>query len=135
MKVKITKTIEVRDLPREVRGMLDRAKNTLVHGLPEGMDQIIFHSLSSQSETFFETINIIDSFRQDLASLDESLQEAHNILSGYKQALAPEIKPEEEIHDPENLIDREAEYEKFMSRISGIEEQIMETEVEEDEEG
>mgnify|MGYP003657003779 FL=1 len=90
MKVKISKTIDIGQIPTETRRMLDQAKNRLVYGLPESMNQVAFYSLSSRGEDFFQTIAKIDLFRQELSTLDESMQEIQNILVGYKQVLMPE---------------------------------------------
>tara|TARA_A100001515_G_scaffold1908_1_gene1870 strand:+ start:777 stop:1205 length:429 start_codon:yes stop_codon:yes gene_type:complete len=127
MKVKITKTVDVNHLPIEVRKMLDQAKNNLVFGLSDSMNQIVMRSLSSQGEVFFQAIDFIDSFRQDLAALDESMQEIQNILSGYKKAVMPEPELENIIENEDKPTDewvqeQVAEYEKFMSRIDGTEE-------------
>ena len=112
MKVKIAKTIDMNQIPNEVRRMLDQIKNNLSYGLPEGMNRVTMHSLSSKGEEFFQTIEMIDSFRQDLAALDESLQEAQNILAGYKEAVMPKAEEEEEEYDEEWLAQEEAETEK-----------------------
>jgi polyribonucleotide nucleotidyltransferase len=111
MKVKITKTIDVNHLPMEVRKMLDQAKNNLVYGLPEGINQVLMHCYSSEGQVFFQAIDLIDSLRQDLAELDESLQEAQNILSWYKEALTPK-QEQEQVYDEEWLAKEEAEAEK-----------------------
>tara|TARA_R100001079_G_C4327361_1_gene101632 strand:- start:121 stop:531 length:411 start_codon:yes stop_codon:yes gene_type:complete len=130
MKVKITKTIDVNNLPVEVRRMLDQAKNNLVYGLPESINQVLMHCYSSEGQVFFQAIDLIDSLRQDLAHLDESLQEAQNILSGYKKAVMPEENPGDDVPsgehsapaDPEWLRQQEAEYEKIMSQMDGADE-------------
>jgi hypothetical protein len=126
MKVKITKTIDVHQIPKEARRMLDQAKNNLVYGLPESMNQIVMHSLSSQGEVFFQTIDYLDSIRKDLASLDESLQEVQNILVGYREAVMPsQEQPDPDLEreqDQEWLDNEEAGYEKLMSQASDIEE-------------
>ena len=125
MKVKITKTIDLHQIPAEARRMLDQAKNNLVYGLPESMNQIVLHSLSSQGEVFFQAIDYLDSIRQDLASLDESLQEVQNILVGYKEAVMPPEprleQEQDEEQDQEWLDNEEAEYEKLMSQVDGSE--------------
>jgi len=119
MKVKISKTIGVHQIPNEIRRMLDQIKNNLVYGLPESMNKIIAHSHSSEGEFFFKAIDDIDSFRQDLAALDESLQEVHNILGGYKKFLMP-IQEDEEIFDEEWLENEMAESEKRASQHQGL---------------
>jgi len=110
MKVKIAKTIDMNQIPNEVRRMLDQIKNNLSYGLPEGMNRVTMYSLSSRGEEFFQAVEAIDSFRQDLAAFDESLQEVQNILTGYKEAVMP--KAEEEEYDEEWLAQEEAETEK-----------------------
>ncbi len=117
MKVKISKTIDMNQIPNEVRRMLDQIKNKLVYGLPENMNQVTMHSLSSRGEEFFLAIDAIDAFRQQLATLDESLQEVQNILVGYKEALMPESKDTEG-----ETNDEQAEYEKLMSQVDGASE-------------
>jgi|TARA_R110000824_G_scaffold83376_1_gene208815 hypothetical protein len=99
MKVKISKTIDIGQIPTETRRMLDQAKNRLVYGLPESMNQVAFYSLSSRGEDFFQTIAKIDLFRQELSTLDESMQEIQNILVGYKQVLMPEPEHSEETEE------------------------------------
>lgn len=110
MKVKIAKTIDMNQIPNEVRRMLDQIKNNLSYGLPEGMNRVTMYSLSSRGEEFFQAVEAIDSLRQDLAAFDESLQEVQNILTGYKDAVMP--KAEEEEYDEEWLAQEEAETEK-----------------------
>ena len=115
MKVKIAKTIDMNQIPNEVRRMLDQIKNNLSYGLPEGMNRVTMYSLSSRGEEFFQAVEAIDSLRQDLAAFDESLQEVQNILTGYKEAVMPK-DPEppavKEEYDEEWLAQEEAETEK-----------------------
>tara|TARA_R100000152_G_C6755185_1_gene178901 strand:+ start:862 stop:1266 length:405 start_codon:yes stop_codon:yes gene_type:complete len=112
MKVKITKTIDINDIPIEIRKMLDQVRSTLAYSAYEKMNQVTHQSLSSQGEMFFQAIDSIDLLRQELATVDESLQEVQNILSGYRDALMP---PEED----SSYLEEEAEYEKLMSQMSG----------------
>ena len=95
MKVKITKTIDVSQIPSETRRMLDQAKNSLLYGLPEKMGQIVMHSLSTNGAEYFYTIELLDSLRQELASVMPEQPEA----------------PEPE-YDEEWLAQEEAETEK-----------------------
>ena len=71
MKVKMSKTIDMNQIPNEVRRMLDQIKNNLSYGLPEGMNRVTMYSLSSRGEEFFQAVEAIDSLRQDLAAFDE----------------------------------------------------------------
>ena len=124
MRVKITKTVDLSDLAGESRRMLDQAKNKIVYNLPDQMSQIIRVSLSNQAEEFFQSIELIDKFRQQLAAIDENLQEVHNIMQGYKDALMPpqpELSAEEE-RNAEWAAKEQAEYEKFMSQVMDAEE-------------
>ena len=123
MRVKITKTVDLSDLAGESRRMLDQAKNKIVYNLPDQMSQIVRVSLSNQAEEFFQAIELIDKFRQQLAAIDENLQEVHNIMQGYKDALLPP-RPEasaEEERNAEWAAKEQAEYEKFMSRVMDAE--------------
>ena len=116
MKVKISKTIDIGQIPTEARRMLDQAKNHLVYGIPESMNQITRNSLSSSGEEFFQTIETIDLFRKELAVLDESMQEVQNILKGYKEVIMPEVEPPVVEHSEEEYEEEEAD------QVSDIEE-------------
>tara|TARA_R100000152_G_C6637591_1_gene83231 strand:+ start:100 stop:495 length:396 start_codon:yes stop_codon:yes gene_type:complete len=118
MKVKITKTIDLHQIPVEARKMLDQIKNHIVYGLPEKINQVTAYSLSTRGEEFFLSIDAIDSFRQELAAVDESLQEVQNILSGYKKAVMPE---QEEDYNEEWLAAEEAETEKRQAQQMDVE--------------
>jgi hypothetical protein len=122
MRVKITKTVDTNDLAGETRRMLDQVKNKIVYGLPDQMSQIVRTSLSNQGEEYFLTIDLIDQFRQQLAAIDENLQEVHNIMQGYKDALMPPQpeQPAEQERDAEWAANEQAEYEKFMSRVTDV---------------
>tara|TARA_R110000796_G_C14405856_1_gene418126 strand:+ start:228 stop:617 length:390 start_codon:yes stop_codon:yes gene_type:complete len=123
MKVTITKTTEVSRLANEIRAMIHQAKNELVYGLPEKMNEVIRLTLSSKGEEFFAAIDMIESYRQDLASYDNAIQEIQNILIGYKNAVDPPAQGgEEEQQDEEWLKQEEAQYEKLMAQIDGVDE-------------
>lgn len=117
MKVKITKTVDDNQIPAEIRRMVDQSKNTLMYTMPDKMSAIVRASLSTDATEFFSTIQLLDDFRQELASLDESLNEVQNVLVGYKDALTPKEKYDQEWAEHE-----QAEYEKFMSRVSEADE-------------
>ena len=121
MKVKITKTIDMANLPGETRRMLDQAKNELMYGLPDQMSSIVRASLSSQGQEFFQTIDLIDQFRQNLATFDDNLQEIQNVLTGYKNAVMPE-PPQPTEEEVERAAAEQAEYEKRMARTVDVEE-------------
>lgn len=121
MKVKITKTIDMANLPGETRRMLDQAKNELMYGLPDQMSSIVRASLSSQGQEFFQTIDLIDQFRQNLAAFDDNLQEIQNVLTGYKNAVMPE-PPQPTEQEIDQAAAEQAEYEKRMARTADVEE-------------
>lgn len=123
MRVKISKTISMDDLPGEARRILDIIKNRVVYNFADSMSGIIRSSLSTDAAEYFQTIELIETFRSELASLDENLQEVLNMLQGHKNTLYPPEKPEPKVdHDAEWLAKEEAEYEKFMSQVEGAEE-------------
>jgi hypothetical protein len=119
MKIKITKTIDDNQIPAEVRRMLDQYKNTLMYTMPDQMSAIVRASLSTDGTEFFSSIELLASFRQELASLDGNLNELQNVLVGYRNALTPQAPEETEEESPESLERENAEYEKLMSRIDG----------------
>lgn len=121
MKVKITKTIDASNLPGEMRRMLDHAKNELMYGLPDQMSSVVRASLSTQAQEFFQTIDLLDQFRQNLATFDENLQEIQNVLIGYRDSIMPESpQPTEQEIDQAEM--EQAEYEKRMARTADVEE-------------
>ena len=131
MKVTITKTTDISALANEVRGMLHQAKSNLAYRLPDKINEIIRSSLSQNGEEFFSNIELLSSFRQDLADFDNTLQEIQNILIGYKHAVDPtkqaqrqkEAEKEEEGEPDLEWVQREqAEYEKLMAQIDGADE-------------
>ncbi len=119
MKVKVSKTIDVNQIPGEVRRMIDQTKNDLLYGLPDQMSQVVRSSLSSHGTEFFSTIEMIDAFRRNLAVFDENLQEIQTVLVGYKNAVMPESEeksPSVEEHNLDWLEREEAQYEKMMAQ-------------------
>jgi hypothetical protein len=135
MQVKITKTIDINEIPGETRRMIDKIKNRIVYGLPDVALQVIRANASTQAEEYFQAIEFIDLLRDSLKSIDEDLQEVQNIITGHKSAIMPkeevEANPptqeepetqEEEQVTQEWLDNREAEYEKLMSQIGDIDE-------------
>tara|TARA_A100001391_G_scaffold193595_1_gene169070 strand:- start:292 stop:828 length:537 start_codon:yes stop_codon:yes gene_type:complete len=90
MRAKITKTVDIGDIPSESRKMIDQAKNILVYYMPEKMSEIVRHSLSSNAEEYFHAIELIKLFRQHLNGYDENLQEIENIMLGYKEYIYSE---------------------------------------------
>ena len=77
--------------------------------------------MSNDGDEYFRSIHLIESFRNELGTVDENLQEIQNIMQGYKDVLMPS-EPEKVNHDEEWLEHEQAEYEKFMSQVEGSEE-------------
>ena len=122
MRVKITKTVHANDIAAETRRMLDGIKNRVMYGMPDRMGEIVRMSLSNHGEEYFQTISLIEQFREELSALDENLQETQNIIQGYKDVVMPPEETPVEEHDEEWLDNEQAEYEKFMSQVAGSEE-------------
>ena len=135
MQVKITKTIDINEIPGETRRMIDKIKNRIVYGLPDVALQIVRANASTKAEEYFQAIEFIDLLRENLKSIDEDLQEVQNIINGHKNAIMPseeakESPPPQEHPQTQNeeqitqewLDNREAEYEKLMSQIDGTDE-------------
>ena len=87
MKVKITKTIDIGDIPAESRKMLDLTKNSILYSLPNVISEVIRHSLSSDGQEYFHSISLIESLREDLRGIDNQLGEVQEIMQGYKDYL------------------------------------------------
>ena len=85
------------------------------------MSSIVRASLSSQGQEFFQTIDLIDQFRQNLATFDDNLQEIQNVLTGYKNAVMPE-PPQPTEEEVERAAAEQAEYEKRMAQVADVEE-------------
>lgn len=112
MKIKITKTVDDTQIPAEVRRMLDQCKNRLLYTLPDQMSSVVRASLSVEAAEFFSAIDMLTSFRQELASIDESLAEAQNVLVGYRDVLMPSEEKSEQ-HDEEWMLKDEDLEEDF----------------------
>jgi hypothetical protein len=95
MNIKITKTINLNDVPSEIRSMISSAKSELDAGLQEQMLQIVRHSLHNTAEEFFGTIDQVEQLRERLTQFDETLQEISNIMLGYKDIIIPNKKEQQ----------------------------------------
>tara|TARA_Y100000114_G_C11481534_1_gene195605 strand:+ start:89 stop:460 length:372 start_codon:yes stop_codon:yes gene_type:complete len=122
MRVKITRTIDLADLAREIRRMVAQAGVNLSNDLPEQFTDIVRTTSSNDGAEFFSSIENIDEFRKSLSAYDETLQELQNILTGYKNAMMP--PPPEQ--DQEWIDQDQAEYEKHSARQLDAEEEYEE---------
>ena len=91
MRVNVTKSLHVNEIPKEVRSMVDKIHKYMSYDLQDNLQNIVRLSLSSNGEEFFASIESIDAFRKDLATIDTALQECQNIIKGYKDVvMAPQ---------------------------------------------
>ena len=91
MRVNVTKSLHVNEIPKEVRSMVDKIHKYMSYDLQDNLQNIVRLSLSSNGEEFFASIESIDAFRKDLATIDIALQECQNIIKGYKDVvMAPQ---------------------------------------------
>jgi hypothetical protein len=81
MKVKLSYTVDLENVPNEVHTILNLKTNLNYNDL---MDNI-YHSLDKKD--YFGTIEDIDSLRKKLSSIDLVLSDCQSILTGYTKAL------------------------------------------------
>lgn len=98
MRAKITKTVDIGDIPAESRKMIDQVKNVLVYYMPEKMSEIVKYSLSNNAEEYFHATELIRLFREHLKNYDESLQEIENIMLGYKDYVYKKAEEQQQEH-------------------------------------
>ena len=113
MRAKITKTVDIGDIPAESRRMIDQVKNVLLYYMPEKMSEIVKYSLSNKAEEYFHAVELIKLFREHLSNYDESLQEIENIMNGYKDYIykkAEEEQGELQQHESGSVQQQEDQY-------------------------
>lgn len=133
MKVKITKTVDIDSVPKEVRNMIDSAKKDLEHSLVQSFSNVVRDCLSNSAEEFFQSLQSMSEFREDLRKFDENLQEVYNVLEGYRDYLtqpssdhvpSPEEASDQETHCEEELekdtSSKEEEERLIMERINSV---------------
>ena len=80
MKVKISYTVELDDVPRQVRMFLiDKDVSTITREYDNLLKLIDDSSID-------QALHEIDVFRRNLASIDQKLDDAQSILDGYMRA-------------------------------------------------
>jgi cobalamin biosynthesis protein CbiD len=133
MRAKITKTVDIGDVPSESRKMIDQSKNILMYYMPEKMSEIVRYSLSSNAEEFFHATELIRLFRQLIKNYDENLQEIEHIMDGYKEYIykqaeqeqvkqqeASEYSEEQKIQTANASIKRQEEDQQMMDKIDSF---------------
>jgi phosphate uptake regulator len=86
MKVRITYTIDLEEVPKRVQSMLSEVSDKMQNEVK---------SLSFLSEKMVDlrylnqNVSLIDDIRQNLAEIDQSLADSQSIIQGLAQAHAP----------------------------------------------
>jgi len=77
MKVKISYTVELDDVPRQVYKFLIDEKVSVINKDYENLLKLIIEGNTEQA------LDEIDTFRQNLALIDQKMNDAQSILDGY----------------------------------------------------
>lgn len=85
MKVKLSYTVDLDDVPNEVSTLLNLKTNLQYDKLMDG----VYEALNQKN--YFSAIENIDSVRKKLSSIDIVLGDCQSILTGYTKAL---VSPE-----------------------------------------
>jgi len=80
LKVKISYTVELDDVPRQVYKLLIDEKVFVINKDYENLLKLIIEGNTEQA------LDEIDTFRQNLALIDQKLNDAQAILDGYMRA-------------------------------------------------
>jgi hypothetical protein len=81
MKVKLSYTVDLDDVPNEVSTILNLKTNLKY----DDMMNSVYESLSQKN--YLVTIDNIDLVRKKLSAIDMVLNDCHSILTGYTKAL------------------------------------------------
>lgn len=80
MKVKISYTVELDDVPRQVYKLLIDEKVSVINKDYENLLKLIIEGNTEQ------VLDEIDTFRRNLALIDQKMNDAQSILDGYMRA-------------------------------------------------
>lgn len=80
MKVKISYTVELDDVPRQVYKLLIDEKVSVINKDYENLLKLIIEGNTEQA------LDEIDTFRRNLALIDQKMNDAQSILDGYMRA-------------------------------------------------
>lgn len=84
MKVKLSYTVDLDDVPNEVSTILNLKTNLQYDKLMDGVYQAL------NQKNYFSAIENIDIMRKKLSSIDLVLSDCQSILTGYTKALTQE---------------------------------------------
>ena len=109
MKVKITHTLDLNEVPQKVNDLIKPAKGQLEKSIKH-LCSLDFLLSSSDTESISLSRTHLDVLRKELASVDALLQEAHGMISGVddynmqevaKQAMEEELAKQEQERERE----------------------------------
>jgi hypothetical protein len=80
LKVKISYTVELDDVPRQVYKLLIDEKVSVINKDYENLLKLIIEGNTEQA------LDEIDTFRRNLALIDQKMNDAQSILDGYMRA-------------------------------------------------
>ena len=81
MKVKITYTVDLEDVPSEVSALIENIQSQMEEFVSEKLEEL--HPITS--ENIAGTLETIDHVRRSMAKYDERLEDCYAILFGYHQ--------------------------------------------------
>ena len=92
MRVSIAYSVELENVPDEIRKMLDN-----VNAKQAGTDEYYLNITDCmRNKNYSDTIENINQLRQELATVDVGLQDCANILLGYQNTLLQLQTPQED---------------------------------------
>ena len=91
MKVNITYSVELEEIPDKVREFLVKASESSV-GIQAGLKYVI--SMADSGTSIDEQLTQIDKIRRQMADIDHTLLDCSEILHGYQKALVQLREPE-----------------------------------------
>tara|TARA_B100000424_G_C22528532_1_gene302571 strand:- start:46 stop:381 length:336 start_codon:yes stop_codon:yes gene_type:complete len=105
MKVSITYSVELDEIPDKVRTFLVEASESSV-GIQAGLKYVI--SMADNNTSIDEQLTQIDKLRRQLADIDHTLLDCSEILHGYQKALVQLREPQMPLPNfPEELKDEQ----------------------------
>ena len=105
MKVSITYSVELDEIPDKVRTFLVEASESSV-GIQAGLKHVV--SMADNNTSIDEQLTQIDKLRRQLADIDHTLLDCSEILHGYQKALVQLREPQMPLPNfPEELKDEQ----------------------------
>jgi hypothetical protein len=95
MRVKISYTVELEQVEREVAKIMKKATEELDHACHEVVG--LHHLLETQTGDMNQSLESIDFARKKMMKADQVLEDCYSILQGYRNALKQIEEQENEI--------------------------------------